>query len=99
MNCKDKRERRKVYHCSLIKSTILVFVADIDECLNSTCGNNATCINTMGSYACNCTAGWMGSNCTEGILELSSVHNINLLIGFTSIKVFSLKIKLLFQCT
>ncbi|KAK3597086.1 hypothetical protein CHS0354_022093 [Potamilus streckersoni] len=25
----------------------------------------------MGSYACNCTAGWMGSNCTEDINECS----------------------------
>ena len=27
---------------------------DIDECLTSQCLNNATCVNTPGSYYCSC---------------------------------------------
>ncbi|CAK9232279.1 unnamed protein product [Sphagnum troendelagicum] len=41
----------------------------INECLNSTlnnCSRNAKCINTIGSYYCNCTTGFMGDGYTNG---------------------------------
>lgn len=34
---------------------------DIDECLISACGNNAVCINTIGSYDCRCVEGYVGN--------------------------------------
>jgi len=36
------------------------FLADIDECQgDNKCSVNATCINTNGSYSCECSAGYM----------------------------------------
>ena len=51
---------------------ILIF-SDIDECSeeNFTCHPNATCINTQGSYNCQCKDGFEGDgkkNCTGGKL-------------------------------
>ena len=43
--------------------------SDIDECTsgNDTCHINATCINTAGSYDCECLSGFMGDgfNCSS----------------------------------
>lgn len=42
---------------------------DVDECngTNSTspCQNNGTCIDGINSYSCNCTAGFIGPNCSH----------------------------------
>lgn len=43
-----------------------VFV-DKNECLLSPCQNNGTCINSIGSYQCNCEAGWQDKDCEQGI--------------------------------
>ena len=41
-------------------------VSDINECENVTCGENAECLNTEGSYSCGCKSGFIrtGDNCT-----------------------------------
>ena len=46
---------------------ILLATADIDECLNVTCGQNAMCDNTVGSYSCQCDPGFVGDGykCTS----------------------------------
>ena len=42
--------------------------ADIDECLNETCGENAYahCVNTVGAFSCQCDEGFTGDgyNCS-----------------------------------
>lgn len=40
--------------------------ADIDECLHRSCLNNATCLNTPGSFVCQCNTGWEGNICERG---------------------------------
>ena len=43
-----------------------LIVADLDECNTHTytCDVNADCVNTVGSYSCNCRAGYTGSGQT-----------------------------------
>ena len=44
---------------------------DINECeIELTCKNGGLCENTNGSYICNCTTGFNGTNCETGILLL-----------------------------
>lgn len=45
---------------------LLKFLIDINECDFTPCDNNGTCINSEGSYTCNCTDGWADKNCNEG---------------------------------
>ena len=38
---------------------------DVNECNNNPCQNNAICLNTHGSYTCNCTVGTSGKHCEQ----------------------------------
>ena len=42
----------------------------MDECASSPCQNGGTCVNSFGSYSCNCDAGDTGDNCETGNLCL-----------------------------
>lgn len=50
-------------------NSFTIFVADINECLNSPCPMNSVCNNLKGSYGCSCRAGYQdfGGDCI-GIL-------------------------------
>lgn len=41
-------------------------IPDINECVSSPCYNNGSCINTQGSYNCECVEGWQDENCHKG---------------------------------
>ena len=49
------------------------FISDSDECQMSThnCSDNATCINTEGSFNCSCKPGYRGNgyNCSGACLQ------------------------------
>lgn len=46
------------------------FFVDKNECLSEPCENNGTCINSQGSYKCDCNNGWTGKDCIEGNIVL-----------------------------
>lgn len=54
----------------VIKSGIFAvsvcFFSDINDCVNHTCENGATCLDGINSYWCNCTAGFTGAYCERG---------------------------------
>ena len=56
---------------------VYISSSDIDECTsdNDTCHINASCINNVGSYDCECLSGFMGDgfNCSSECLALWSV--------------------------
>ena len=39
---------------------------DFNECDLQPCGNGGTCVNTPGSYYCNCLPGYTGPDCGTG---------------------------------
>lgn len=43
-----------------------------NECLSGPCLNGATCVDHIGSYSCQCDAGWTGSRCDQEINECES---------------------------
>ena len=47
----------------------LIFSIDVNECVESAtplCLNNGVCVNTQGSYRCNCTDQYTGPDCGDG---------------------------------
>jgi hypothetical protein len=53
-------------------------IVDVNECLSSPCGNNATCNNTEGSFICSCKEGFEGNglNCSgKVVLHLLKLHS------------------------
>ncbi|KAH3819161.1 protein jagged-2-like [Dreissena polymorpha] len=41
---------------------------DIDECEMNVCQHSATCVNSYGSFECDCASLWKGTLCTDSIL-------------------------------
>jgi len=62
--------------------------ADINECLTNPCLNNATCVNTLGSYWCSCATGFTGYSCQLDVNRcrsspcLNGATCVNLINGF-----------------
>ena len=52
------------FHCRFKENRS--FFADVDECISDPCRNGATCNNTVGSFVCDCLAGYTGELCEEG---------------------------------
>ena len=42
---------------------IVLLSTDINDCIPDPCQNGATCVDLVGSYRCDCVAGYTGSNC------------------------------------
>ena len=63
------------FDAHVFKTSILVLV-DIDECAigNYTCGDNAVCVNALGSYACFCADGYTGRNSRDGKEKCSGLY-------------------------
>jgi hypothetical protein len=73
--------------------------SDDNECEapeGSPCQNNGTCINTQGSYQCDCVEGWQNHDCQDG--KCLSTLNIN---DYTSKKITindDIILQLTFRC-
>lgn len=57
-----------------------MFNLDVDECQKTDlCKHNGTCINSNGSYVCDCADGWQGQHCEEGKTVLKNNSYIMLM--------------------
>ncbi|XP_068719986.1 von Willebrand factor D and EGF domain-containing protein-like [Montipora capricornis] len=45
---------------------------DIDDCVNQTCNNGASCVDGINTYSCNCAAGFTGAHCETDIDECAN---------------------------
>lgn len=66
---------------------VTLYISDINECNQflGICQNGGQCVNTIGSYRCQCPSGWTGTNCTVGKLEIyviSSQVKVELMLSF-----------------
>ena len=55
---------------------------DIDECLNSSCGDNSVCINLPGGYVCKCDGDFTGVHCNESKYHFIRMHLQRVASGF-----------------
>ena len=44
----------------------ILFLKDVDECVNHTCQNGGSCKDGVNNYSCNCLPGFMGDRCQTG---------------------------------
>ena len=66
-------------HAPTVHVYILCIIIDLDECATElhSCANGATCVNTQGSYTCDCTGtGYGGSDCSIGNTIMKTPHAI-----------------------
>ena len=61
--------------------------SDIDECVNHTCVNNATCVDAVYGYTCSCVDGFTGTHCEVG-KEIPSRD----IVGFLNKTLFTLRL-------
>ena len=45
--------------------------SDIEDCENTTCQNNGTCVNKVNGYSCACVNGYTGKLCETGESQFS----------------------------
>lgn len=61
-----ERNLKLVINLNLTTRTFFFFFLDIDDCANHRCANDASCVDGINSYLCNCTAGFTGAYCQTG---------------------------------
>ena len=54
---------------------------DINECALAPCQNGATCVDLVGSYRCDCKAGYTGSNCETSKVIFFKVYCFSFLVN------------------
>ena len=54
----------------------ICFLLDINECLNSSCGNNADCLDLPGGFKCHCKDDFTGKNCNTSKFEKLKTINL-----------------------
>ena len=52
---------------------ISLMIVDVNECLSLPCQNGATCINTDGSFTCQCPTGYAGTLCEVALGKTSII--------------------------
>ena len=67
---------------------------DIDECVNATCLNNATCVDLVNGFDCNCTDEYFGDQCEISVsvacVEAAFLKpRINLFLCYIHIYIYS----------
>ena len=50
------------------------FFLDINECASNPCLNEATCVDQVNGYVCNCKDGYLGDHCQTGKKTVQLMH-------------------------
>ena len=66
--CLSKKLLHKTKSVFYAENDSILAVIDINECKGKPCKNGATCVNTFGSYRCQCASGYNGQHCQACIV-------------------------------
>lgn len=66
-------------HC-LTNVRVFPLILDIDECEPVPCKNNATCIDGIDEFSCQCSPGYYGDNCTESKDHILIYHYVTIFL-------------------
>lgn len=73
MKCYKKKKKKYFFLSSNYKLLILIFFSINVLCFSgSPCEHDGICVNTPGSFACNCTQGFTGPRCETNVNECES---------------------------
>lgn len=61
-------------HCIFSR---FVLLQDIDECFTEPCQHNATCVDLVGRFSCDCAPGYQGQFCEMEVNECESYPCLN----------------------
>lgn len=59
-------ENKHPYSYNMFLQLLFLNISDINECLNVNICNHGSCMNTDGSFHCDCFPGWSGPRCDQG---------------------------------
>ena len=69
-----------------------VFLLDIDDCVNHTCKNGASCTDGINGYSCNCSVGFSGEHCETSMYSRREIDTASSRQLSTSIITFALSL-------
>lgn len=70
--------------------SVLMFFADVNECLDNPCGNNGQCTDNVGSYTCSCKLGYQALNANDEYnTGCSGKHSYSWALLFIAVKFYS----------
>ena len=50
----------------IITTTIILWFAVLDNCIDAPCANDGTCTSEVKGYSCSCAPGYSGNDCNVG---------------------------------
>lgn len=68
--CDDGGGVIRLLHLNKTKLYDLSSLIDINDCVNHTCRNGASCIDGVNSYSCTCMERYTGHHCEIGRLSM-----------------------------
>lgn len=60
------------------RNSFFPLILDIDDCESVPCKNNATCIDYIDEFSCQCSPGYYGDNCTESKDHILIYHYVTI---------------------
>ena len=64
-----------LYNATIFRETyfVICFMTDIDDCSPNPCASTGSCLDGIAAWTCSCNAGWTGTTCSAGNINIQGV--------------------------